>query len=175
MAEEPVDQPQNVERSNEQRRGTDAALATSVPDDNHLLMQMIRLFLGRHDEGGRRGLIGILGSLLAGVITLVWVGAKWGVPAILAGSQLILQLHGDNVKEHDADRATAQEQLKATQEVSDGIDQLGAKIDAQGAKLTQLSSDVEALKQHQVAADQRLGRLSAVQAEQAKAFQTRKP
>lgn len=166
MAEDTVEQSQNVERSNEQRRGTDAALAASVPDDNHLLMQMIRLVLGRK---------GVLASLLSGMIMMVWVIAKWGVPAILAAQTLILQLHGDNVKERDADRTVAQEQLKATQSVSDGIGQLGAKIDAQGVKLTQLSADVDALKQHQLAADQRLGGLSAEQAAQAKALQIRKP
>lgn len=174
----PVDKPKDAPATEDPatRRVSDVALATSVPDDNHQLMQMIRLVLGQ------KGWIQVVGAFTSSIIMLVWVVAKWGVPAILAGSQLILQLHGDAVKERDADRGVSQQQLKATQDIADGVKSLGTKIDSQGkklddqgVKLTQLGVDVDQLKQHQAAADQRLGKLSDVQAAQARALRDRKP
>jgi len=141
------------------RRNADEALAASVPDDNHLLMRMIEQVVDRK---------GLLGTVLAGAIMLVWVVAKWGVPAILAAQTLILQLHGDNLKEHLADRDVAQQQLQATKDLGAGVAALGAKIDTQGAKLTRLGTDVDEIRKHQAGADQRMSQLSAQQAAQAR-------
>lgn len=69
-------------------RPADQALAESRPDDSHILLRMVTMLLKL--DGPLRGTIGIIG---ANTIMLLWVFAKFAVPAILA---LAAVMNGDN-------------------------------------------------------------------------------
>ena len=146
-----------------QRRANDRALAASVPDENHILMKMIKLLLGL--ESARW-----IAVPIAGVIMLIYVVAKFGVPALLAVQALVLQVHQDQVKLDIADREVARQQVTATTElisavkgISGKIDEQGQAIEGQARQLERLSGDVAGLKKTQDDAGRRLDALSAQQ------------
>lgn len=172
--EEPVERRRDVAQSGQTSQTT--ALASSVPDDNHMLMRMLR-FLLRPPQGFRWAMpITSIGGV---VIILVYVIAKWGVPAILAMQTLILQLHEDQTSLATADKQIQREQVTATQDVLAALQGIGAKLDTQGVKIDvqgrkldaqgqqieELSRDVGTLKQAQASTDRRVGSIASSQAQ----------
>lgn len=144
-----------------------SALANSVPDDNHMLMRMIKFLL--MPNASYRWMLPIT-SVGGVVIILVYVIAKWGVPAILAMQTLILQLHQDQTNLATADKQIQREQVTATKDVLSALQGIGSKLDSQGRKLDeqgnqieQLAVDVGTLKREQAEASRRI---SAVATEQ---------
>lgn len=143
------------------------ALANSVPDDNHMLMRMLK-FLLRPPQSIQWMLP--LTSLGGVLIILVYVVAKWGVPAILAMQTLILQLHEDQTSLATADKQIQREQVTATKEVLSALHGIGSKLDNQGHKLDeqgnqieQLAIDVGTLKREQAEGSRRISAIAAEQ------------
>lgn len=154
----------------ERRRVPEAsatALANSVPDDNHMLMRMLRfLLLPKQSRAWMLPITGLGGVL----IILVYVIAKWGVPAILAMQTLILQLHEDQTSLATADKQIQREQVTATREVlttlqtiGSKLDNQGHKLDAQGNQIEQLAVDVGTLKREQAEGSRRISAIAAEQ------------
>jgi len=149
------------QEENNDRRSQAEALASSSPDDNTILMRMLRML----NEAGRAPISGGFAIFLSGLIMLVYVVAKWGVPAILAGQTLILQWKANETEQVVADRQIQQQQVTATRDVLTAISGLGDKIDMQGTKIDEqgrklddqikridtLSEDVQVLKSNQTA------------------------
>ena len=133
------------------RRAADRALASSVPDDNHILMRMLRMLLQPHHSW-----MGVITGPLGAIVICVYVVSKWGVPAILAMQTLILQIHGDQIKLDMSDRDIQRQQVQATGElltavqgIAEGQQQITTTVREQGAQLASLASSVAAMQQSQ--------------------------
>jgi hypothetical protein len=138
------------------------ALAASVPDDNHILMRMLRMLIQPPPQYHWAAWMGVP---LGGVIILIYVIAKWGVPAILAMQTLILQIHGDQIKLDMTDRDLQRQQVTATGElldavrgIADGQQQMTVTVQEQGKQIATLAQSVAAMQQAQA-------RLAAQQAQ----------
>lgn len=158
-----------IDAENTERRKSDTvaaqALAGSVPDDNQYLMRMVKLLLSL----GRRSFVGgTIGALGAGIIMLVYVVAKWGVPAILATQNLILQLHADQTTLATADKEIQRQQVAATQDVLTALQAIGGKIDTQGHKIDEQANSIEALSMDVGSLKQDVGSLKAEQTQTSK-------
>lgn len=129
--------PSAIDALPERRARPDAALANSVPDDNHILMRMLKMLLARE---------GFIINTLVGVIILLYVIAKWGVPAILAIQTLILQVYSTTVEAEAADRQVAKQQVEATNAMRADLKVIGEAVTEQGTQIKQLSEDVAGLK-----------------------------
>lgn len=153
------------------------ALAASSPDQNTILMRMIGLLTAEPAKPvfGLR----MMNALLAGIVIILFVVAQWGVPALLAGQTLILQLKQSETEQVVADREVQRQQVTATRDVLDAIGSIGAKldtqsakiddqgrkIDAQGRRLDTLASDVADLQRGQAATSRGLASVQARQRE----------
>lgn len=151
------------------------ALAASAPDQNTILMRMIGLLTAQR----ARPVPGLelMNSTLAGIVIILFVVAQWGVPALLAGQTLILQLKQSETEQVVADREVQRQQVTATRDVLDAIGSIGAKldtqsakiddqgrkIDAQGRRLDTLASDVADLQRGQAATSRGLASVQARQ------------
>lgn len=81
-------EPQKVDTLLLNRRSADRALATSVPDDNHILLRLVRSLLAV--QGWMRGIA------VGGAVICIWTYtlAKWGVMFLLA----VQPYYRDNVE-----------------------------------------------------------------------------
>lgn len=147
---------------------TNEALAASSPDQNTILMRMVGLLTAEP----ARPVVGLrlLNTLFAGLVIILFVVAQWGVPALLAGQTLILQLNQSKTEQLVADRDVQRQQVTATREVLDAIGSIGGKLDAQSAKLDEqanrldaLAGDVADLQRGQAANSRGLARVQARQ------------
>lgn len=146
------------------------ALAASSPDQNTILMRMVGLLTAEP----ARPVVGLrlLNTLFAGLVIILFVVAQWGVPALLAGQTLILQLNQSKTEQLVADRDVQRQQVTATREVLDAIGSIGGKLDAQSAKLDEqanrldaLAGDVADLQRDQKNTSRNLARVQARQRE----------
>lgn len=151
------------------------ALAASSPDQNTILMRMVGLLTAEplKPVAGLR----LMNALFAGLVILTFVVAQWGVPALLAGQALILQLKQSETEQVIADREVQRQQVTATRDVLDAIGSVGSKLDAQSAKiddqgrkldaqgrrLDTLASDVADLQRGQAATSRGLASVQARQ------------
>lgn len=146
-----------VEPGQRVHRAADRMLGASVPDDNHILMKMLKMLLGSR--------MGLITTPLAGIIMLTWVAAKWGVPAILASSQLILQLREMDVTESAQGRNLVEryeqdktEEQANVQAIVDGLNKIDGKVD-------RIGSEVQTLRDQQKRTNARVDTLARKQKE----------
>lgn len=132
------------------------AIANSTPDDNHILMRMLRL-LFRPPEG--YGWTALLGVPMGAVVIGIYVVAKWGVPAILAAQTLILQLNESSVQVAAADRSVQAAQAKATQDVVTALGGVTDAVKGLSGEVSAIRTDVTQLKQDRIADQRRLNAL----------------
>lgn len=118
-----------------QARTPSRRLSDMVSEDNQVLIRML-------DNPQ-------IGGILSGIIVIIWVVAKVGVPAILALQSLLLQL---------ADREPKPEQVVAEQALNDKVDEIPEAIekvgDDLGVKIDGLSKRVDNLEHHQNLVDE---------------------
>lgn len=114
----------------------------------------------------------LLNTLFVGLVIILFVVAQRGVPALLAGQTLILQLNRSKTEQLVADRDVQRQQVTATREVMDVIASIGGKLDAQSAKLDEqancldaLAGDVADLQRDQKNTSRNLARVQARQRE----------